>query len=142
MIFERIFFKYQIAYRVFLLKKYLINILKLEENKDFTEKATELIARDFEMVFGDKKPTEQELFEMLSDQVAYMMQYRLDFLLSLMYRLDIDEQKIRVALSPKALIAPNIGLAHLILERQKLRIKIKQEYGKIELEDLEDGLEF
>ena len=142
LIFERIFFKYQIAYRVFLLKKYLINILKLEENKDFTEKATELIARDFEMVFGDKKPTEQELFEMLSDQVAYIMQYRLDFLLSLMYRLDIDEQKIRVALSPKALIAPNIGLAHLILERQKLRIKIKQEYGKIELEDLEDGLEF
>lgn len=142
LIFERIFFKYQIAYRVFLLKKYLINILKLEENKDFTEKATELIARDFEMVFGDKKPTEQELFEMLSDQVAYMMQYRLDFLLSLMYRLDIDEQKIRVALSPKALIAPNIGLAHLILERQKLRIKIKQEYGKIELKDLEDGLEF
>ena len=142
LIFERIFFKYQIAYRVFLLKKYLINILKLEENKDFTEKATELIARDFEMVFGDKKPTEQELFEMLSDQVAYMMQYRLDFLLSLMYRLDIDEQKIRVALSPKALIAPNIGLAHLILERQKLRIKIKQEYGKMELEDLEDGLEF
>ena len=90
LIFERIFFKYQIEYRVFLLKKYLINILKLEENKDFTEKATELIARDFEMVFGDKKPTEQELFEMLSDQVAYMMQYRLDFLLSLMYRLDID----------------------------------------------------
>ena len=61
LIFERIFFKYQIAYRVFLLKKYLINILKLEENKDFTEKATELIARDFEMVFGDKKPTNQEL---------------------------------------------------------------------------------
>ena len=47
-----------------------------------------------------------------------------------------------MALSPKALIAPNIGLAHLIFERQKLRIKIKQEYGKIELEDLEDGLEF
>jgi len=114
----------------------------LEENKDFTEKATELIARDFEMVLGDKKPTEQELFEMLADQVAYMMQYRLDFLLSLMYRLDIDEQKIRIALSPKTLIAPNIGLAHLILERQKLRIKIKQEYGKTELEDLEEGLEF
>ena len=115
---------------------------KLEEKKDFTEKTTELIARDFEMVLGDKKPTEQELFEMLSDQVAYMMQYRLDFLLSLMYRLDIDEEKIRIALSPKTLIAPNIGLAHLILERQKLRIKIKQEYGKTELEDLEEGLEF
>ena len=114
----------------------------MEEKKDLTEKTTELIVRDFEMMIGDKKPTEQELFEMLSDQVAYMMQYRLDFLLSLMYRLDIDEQKINMALSPKALLAPNVGLAHLILERQKLRIKIKQEYGKTELEDLEDGLEF
>lgn len=114
----------------------------MKEKKNLTEKTTELIARDFEMVLGDKKPTEQELFEILADQVAYMMQYRLDFLLSLMYRLDIDEEKIRMALSPKALIAPNNGLAHLILERQKLRIKIKQEYGKTKLEDLEDGLEF
>ena len=114
----------------------------MEEKKDLTEKTTELIARDFEMVLGDKKPTEQELFEMLADQVAYMMQYRLDFLMSLMYRLDVDEEKIRKAISPKALIAPNIGLAHLILERQKLRIKIKQEYGKTKLEDLEEGLEF
>ena len=108
---------------------------------DLTKKTTALIVRDFEIEIGDKKPTEKELFDMLCDQVAYMMEYRLDFLLSLMYRLDIDEQKINEALSPKALIAPNVGLAHLILERQKLRIKIKQEYGKTELEDW-DGWEF
>ena len=117
-------FKYQKTYTVYFLFKISLNNNKdLENNKDFTEKTTELIARDFEMVVGDKKLTEQELFEMLADKVAYMMQYRLDFLLSLMYRLDIDEEKIRMALSPKALIAPNVGLAHLILERQKLRIK-------------------
>lgn len=110
--------------------------------EDLTEKTTQLIARDFEMVMGEKKFTEKELFDALSDQVAYMMEYRLDFLLSLMYRLDIDEHKINMALSPKALIAPNVGLAHLILERQKLRIKIKQAYGKIELEDLDEELEF
>ncbi|MEM6966993.1 MAG: hypothetical protein AAF573_19685 [Bacteroidota bacterium] len=109
--------------------------------KDLTAKTTALIVRDFEMVIGDKKPTEQELFDMLCNQVAYMMEYRLDFLLSLMYRLDIDEHKINQALSPKALIAPNVGLAHLILERQKLRIKIKEEYGKTELKDWE-GWEF
>jgi len=56
--------------------------------------------------------------------------------------LDIDEHKINQALSPKALIAPNVGLAHLILERQKLRIKIKQEYGKTELKKDWDGWEF
>jgi hypothetical protein len=111
-------------------------------NKDFSEKTRDLIVRDFEIELGDRKPTEKELFDMLCDQVAYMMEYRLDFLLSLMYRLDIDEHKINQALSPKSLIAPNVGLAHLILERQKLRIRIKQEYGKTELEDLDEELEF
>jgi len=110
--------------------------------KDFNEKTTAIILRDFEMEIGDKKPSEKELFDMLCDQVAYMMEYRLDFLLSLMYRLDIDEQKINIALAPKTLIAPNVGLAHLILERQKLRIKIKEEYGKTELEDLDEELKF
>ena len=45
----------------------------------------------------------------------------MDFLLSLMYRLDIDEHKINLALSPKAIVPPNVGLAHLILERQKYK---------------------
>jgi len=34
-----------------------------------------------------------------------------------------------------------LGLAHLILERQKLRVQIKNKYGKTELDNL-DGLEF
>ena len=111
----------------------------MEEN--FSEKTTALIARDFELEIGEEPLSEKELFDILADQVAYMMEYRLDFLLSLMYRLDIDEEKIRQALSPKAILLPNIGLAHLILERQKLRIRIKQEYGKTELDNLGD-LEF
>jgi len=111
-------------------------------DKDFNEKTTAIIIRDFEMEIGDKKPSEKELFDMLCDQVAYMMEYRLDFLLSLMYRLDIDEQKINHVLAPQTLIAPNVGLAHLILERQKLRIKIKQEFGKTELDDLDEELKF
>ena len=111
-------------------------------DKNFTEKTTALIVRDFEIEIGERKLTEKELFDILCDQVAYMMEYRLDFLLSLMYRLDIDEQKINMALSPKTLVAPNVGLAHLILERQKLRIKIKEEYGKTELDDLDEDLRF
>lgn len=111
-------------------------------DKDLTEKTAALITRDFEIEIGDKKLSEQELFDMLCNQVAYMMEYRLDFLLSLMYRLDIDEYKISQVLSPKALIPPNVGLAHLILDRQKLRIKIKEAYGKTKLEDLDEELEF
>jgi len=110
---------------------------------DLSKKTNDLIIRDFEIEVGEKELNEKELFDMLCDQVAYMMEYRLDFLLSLMYRLDINEQKINEALSPKTLIAPNVGLAHLILERQKLRVKIKTEYGKKDLDKKDwEGWEF
>ena len=110
--------------------------------KKIIAETTALVARDFEIEIKDEKTiSEEELLEVLSQQVAYMLDHRLDFLLSLMYRLDVYEEKINQALSPGSPIPPHLGLAHLILERQKLRVQIKNRYGKTELEDL-DGLEF
>ncbi|MBP7184962.1 MAG: hypothetical protein KBA06_05605, partial [Saprospiraceae bacterium] len=50
----------------------------------------------------------------------------MDYLLSLMYRLDIDERKINYAISPTASDAPNVGLAKLIIQRQKQRVFTKK----------------
>ena len=108
----------------------------------FIIQTSDLIARDFEIeIKNEETISEEELLEVLSQQVAYMLDHRLDFLLSLMYRLDVYEEKINQALSPSSPVPPHIGLAHLILERQKLRVKIKNEYGKTEIEDIGD-LEF
>jgi hypothetical protein len=104
-------------------------------NKSITEQTTALIARDFELEVGDNPLTEQELFDLLANAVAYMIESRLDFLLSLMYRLDIDEQSIRAALAPDAPELANIGLAKLILQRQKDRIFTKMKYKQPPLED-------
>ncbi len=104
-------------------------------------KAKALIARDFELEMGDQPMTEEELFKILAEEVAYMIDHRLEFLLSLLYRLDVLEHKIKAALSPLSTLAPNIALAQLIMERQKQRIITKSLYKPKKTDDLE-GLEF
>lgn len=106
--------------------------------KSITIQTTELIARDFGLKIGAEPLTEEELFNLLANEVAYMIEHRLDFLLSLMYRLDVKEQLIRKALAPDAPELANIGLAKLILQRQKDRIYTKLKYKQPPLEDEDD----
>lgn len=104
----------------------------------------ELIARDFELepIDDSEQITEEELLRVLSNRIAYMIEYQLEFLLSLMYRLDVSEQKVSDALSPGASEPANIGLARLVIERQKQRAFTKQFYKQEKLEDLDEELEF
>ena len=107
-------------------------------DKDINAQTQALIARDFELEVGEDPMTEDQLFDMLADQIAYMIEHRIDFLLSLMYRLDVEEHKINQALHPGAPEPANIGLARLVLERQKQRISTKKQYKQSRIEDWED----
>ena len=106
----------------------------MEDNLEMTK---ELIVRDFELEVKDDLLTEEELFDLLADQVAYMIQYRLEFLLSLMYRLDIDEAKVNFALSPFCEEPANLAIARLVLERQKQRVFTKRHYKPPKLDDMD-----
>lgn len=108
------------------------------------QQARELITRDFELETTQEQEeiTEEVLFQLLSNRIAYMIEYQLEFLLSLMYRLDISEEKVNAALSPTAPEPPNTGLARLVLERQKQRAFTKQFYKQEKLEDLDEELKF
>lgn len=107
--------------------------------KKDTEQIRELIVKDFELENINEGLTEEELFDLLANQVAYMIEHQLEMLMSLMYRLDIDEKKVNFALSPFSPEPANIGIAKLVLERQKQRIFTKSFYKQKPLEDL-DGL--
>lgn len=97
----------------------------------------ELISRDFEvMETEDDTITEAELLRVLSNRVAYMIERELELLLSLLYRLDVEEAKVQMALSPLSSEAPNIAIARLVIERQKQRAFTKLHYKP---EDLGDG---
>lgn len=100
------------------------------------ELASALIRRDFELEANGELITEEELLRLLANQIAYMIEYQLELLLSLMYRLDIPEDKVHLALSPRSAEAPNVALAKLVIARQKQRAYTKLKYKP---EDLGDG---
>ena len=113
-----------------------------EDKKELAEQTAELISSGFGLDLGEEPVGEDEAFDVLANAVAHMIEHRLDFLLSLLYRLDVDEAKINYALSPVAADPANIGLARLIWERQKQRIFTKKHYQQSKPEDLEEGLDF
>ena len=75
-----------------------------------------------------KAMTEEELFDILCNEVADMMEHRMEYLLSLMYRLDVLEKDIDKVLTPLYDGPVNVGLARLILNRQKQKILTKKSY--------------
>ena len=89
---------------------------------------TELLAQDFSIEPRAGGITEEELLRMLSEQIAFLIENRMEFLLSLMYRLDIDERKIEAALLPNSPIPPHEAIARLVLDRQKKRAYTKLHY--------------
>ena len=110
-------------------------------SKEIINQTAHLIARDFGLEIDEETLTEQALFDLVANEVAYMIEHRIDFLMSLLYRLDVLEHKINFALSPHSVEAPNIALTRLILDRQKERINTKKIYKQDKVDDLE-GLEF
>lgn len=92
------------------------------------EQLTALVVQDFDPERAEPVLTEEQLLVFLSEQIAYLIEYKLEFLMSLMYRLDVDERKVDYALSPAGEELPHIALAKLVLERQKQRIFTKQHY--------------
>lgn len=92
-------------------------------DRSIIQAAGEIIIRDFEIekVVDREKMSEEELFNLLADQIAYMIEYRLEHLFSLLYRMDVKEELVRKALAPDAPDPANIGIAKLVLERQKQR---------------------
>lgn len=70
------------------------------------------------------------MIDYLADAIAYMMEHRMDFLMSLLYRLDVSESKIAYAMLPGNPLSANIALAQAVWERQKQRIATKKAFSE------------
>ncbi|MBK8723960.1 MAG: hypothetical protein IPL95_17460 [Saprospiraceae bacterium] len=99
-------------------------------NNNITQQTTDLIKQDFELsqINKDGTVTEEQLLDALANDIAYLIENQLEPFLNLMYRLDVDERQIEIALMPGAAEPANILLAKLIIERQKKRIITKMNY--------------
>lgn len=77
---------------------------------------------------------EEALITLFTTRVEELMQHDLDLLLSSLYRLDVEEHKIQRALRSSS-EAPARGIARLIIERQKERLRTKRDYSSGEKTD-------
>jgi hypothetical protein len=97
-------------------------------NKTDNSETRDLILRDFELVEPDKPLSDEEMVTYLADAIAYMMEYRMDFLMSLLYRLDVSEGKIAYAMLPGNPVPAHLALANAVWERQKQRMATKKAF--------------
>jgi hypothetical protein len=96
-----------------------------------------LISVPFELENVPPQAGEAELLALLSDRIEEMLEKRPEYLMSLLYRLDVLEEKIRPVMRPDAPEPAHIGLARLVLERQKQRAETKQTIKPDPLEGME-----
>jgi hypothetical protein len=79
----------------------------------------------------DRLPTgtdEATVIEVLSERIAEMMEHQLDYLLSLMYRLDIEEEDLQRVLRPGYHEPAHLALAKLVWKRQQQRQESRATY--------------
>ena len=88
-----------------------------------------LIVTDFALEEGnelEKVTSEQELLSALIKVVEYLLDHDFNRLLNILYRIDVDENKVKELFASEEPVAN--GLAKAILERQKSKLKFRAKY--------------
>ncbi len=105
------------------------------KEQNILEATQTLVRNEWELEGGSVFSSEEDLLDALANHVAFMIERRLETLLSTLYRMDVSEGKVSQVLHPTSKEPANIGIARLILERQKARIFTKQHYKQNTMKD-------
>jgi hypothetical protein len=85
------------------------------------------IQKDWSLV---TKPliTEDQLIEILANEINRMIRDQFSWLIHLLYRIDISEQKLRALLAENKNADAGKVIAYLIVERQKQKIAFRKSH--------------
>lgn len=107
------------------------------EEDQLIQQTSSLVKGSFDLVTKEEVTNEADLINILGERIGEMLEQQPEQLMSLLYRLDVLEEKIRPVMQPDALEPANIGLARLVVERQKQRIATKRSVKTKPIEGLE-----
>ncbi|CAA6830406.1 MAG: Unknown protein [uncultured Aureispira sp.] len=99
------------------------------------QQTSAFVQKDFEVEHIPKDVTEQELLTFLEQFVQKLLDTDMKQLFYVLYRLDINEQKVHQALNPTAIEPPHKTLALLIFQREKQKAKTRVEYNERSTEE-------
>ncbi len=110
---------------------------KLSENaeQNLLREVTTMMQRDFGLPAAHTTD-EEHLLAVVAARVGDLLEHDMDFLMGMLYRLDVLEEKIKTALRSHE--PTDIALARLIIERQKQRYKTKLNSFKPLPDDMQD----
>jgi hypothetical protein len=94
---------------------------------DLVIETGKLVNKDFELAQSDFI-SEEDLEKALSSVIHRMIDHELEKLFSILYRLDINEQKVHAALRKNNDIPPHIAIAKLIIKRHKEKLESRLKY--------------
>lgn len=97
-------------------------------NQPLLQQTTNLVQQDFQLEELPPVLDEQELLQFLTDLVEHLLEQNLERLFWVLYRLDVDEEKVHAALSLKAKEPAAPTLARLILAREKQKAQSRLDY--------------
>lgn len=97
-----------------------------------------IIKGPFELETTEEPASEAALLALLAERIDEMLEKRPEYLMSMLYRLDVLEEKIVPVMHPSAPEPPAMGLARLVLERQRQRVETKQNIKPEPLKDMDD----
>jgi len=80
--------------------------------------------------------TDEEMIRHIADRVERLMRADPDLLMSYLYRLDVEQKKIKEALE-HSVFPVHVTFANLIWQRQKQRIATKKKYKQKPIEGWE-----
>lgn len=106
-------------------------------SNELLNQTAELVREPFELENAAPPASEEELLAILADRIADLLEHQPEYLMSLLYRLDVLEKKIHPVMQPGAPEPANWGLARLVLERQKQRLETKRSIKPEPLEGME-----
>lgn len=69
--------------------------------------------------------TENELSSLLAERINELIRNDMNYLITALYRIDVDERKIREMLTKNKGTDAALIIAHLVIERQKQKIKTR-----------------
>jgi hypothetical protein len=107
----------------------------MEKQALILQQTSVFVQKDFEVENIPENVTEQELINFLEQFVQNLLDTDMKQLFYVLYRLDINEQKVHQALDPSAIKLPHKSLAQLIFNREKQKAKTRIEYNERNAEE-------
>src|SRR6476661_5791947 len=98
-------------------------------NEDMPDK-TGLITTGIFLIKDETALLDKMLFEKLSDQINYLLLHDFEKLVSILYRIDVNESRLKAMIVNQQDTASADIIAQLVIDRQLEKIRSRQQYRR------------